>query len=148
MFQLLNLYKEVLGFCQLIMALTAAKKKMYLRVSYVFMTILLAVVGINDIIVHYPPNTSHTCPLKVCNETDEPLININTTECSYMKQFMLGNGKRLTVCKYQGLLRIDIRQFINSKSTIQGIWLRHTEWTSLLNQLPDIMTALIRGRDL
>jgi len=127
------------------MECTETRKKQLLKGAFVALSLLLGIIGVNDIVVHY--HSTPSCPPKVCNLT-EPLTNINTTECSYLKQFRLSNGKRLTVCKYKGSLRIDIRQFINTKTTIQGIWLRSSEWKNLLNQLPDIMVALIESKSL
>ena len=107
-----------------------ANMKMCLRVSFVFMTTLLGIVGINDIVVHY--HTPHASPLKVCNQS-KPLTNIHTTKCSYLKQILLKHGKPLTLCPYHKTLRIDIRQSNNEKATIQEIWLCSKEWTNLFN---------------
>lgn len=119
-----------------------AKKKQIFKVIFVVLSLLLGITGVNDIASHY-----HSCPIQINNLT-EPLTYVNTTDCSYLKQFRLSNGKRLTVCKYKGSLRIDIRQYINTKASIQGIWLRRNEWTHLLDQLPDIMLALIHSKSL
>ena len=130
------------------MEFTEAKKKQLLRASFVIVTLLLSITGVTDIALRNQTPPLHSCPIKVCNVTEQPLTDINATDCTYIKQFVLGNGKRLTVCKYQGVTRIDIRQFIRGRVTIQGIWLRHKEWRNLLNQLPDIMLALIQSKKL
>ena len=127
---------------------TEAKKKQLLRASFVIVTLLLGFTGVIDIAVRNNTPTCHSCPISMCNITEQPLTDLNATDCSYMKQFVLGNGKRLTVCKYRGVTRIDIRQFIGGRVTIQGIWLRNKEWTNMLDQLPDIMLALIQSKKL
>ena len=129
---------------------TEAKKRQLVRASCVIVTLLLGITGVTDIALrsNLPQHHAYACPIKVCNVTEEPLTDINATDCSYIKQFVLGNGKRLTVCKYLGVTRIDIRQFMRGRVTIQGIWLRHKEWKSLLDRLPDIMLALSQSKKL
>ena len=129
------------------MVQTDSYKKKCLRASFGIVTLLLlGITGVTDIVIQNQTLQGHLSPIKVYNSTEQTLTNIKTTECSYMKQFVLGNGKRLSVCKYHGVTRIDIRQFIRGRTTIHSIWLRNKKWKNLLDQLPSIMLALIQSK--
>ena len=66
--------------------------------------------------------------------TDYEIIdkNLNSTLCTKLLQYKLGiKGKRLSVCNYEGNVRVDIRQFIGTEPGIIGIWLNMNEWSEL-----------------
>lgn len=70
----------------------------------------------------------------------------NGTWCAYHDTFRMGrSGKRLTVCVYQGNLRVDFRQFIGTKATIKGIFFNYDEYRSLQTQLPIITESINRA---
>ena len=62
--------------------------------------------------------------LDVVNATNVELFKVNTTLCEYISQFEVMNSKKVvTVCKYQGVVRVDVIHFIGKYPTIRGIWL-------------------------
>ena len=65
-----------------------------------------------------------------------------TTLCLYLKQFALSTRTKVSVCSYQGAVRIDIRHFIGERSTIRGIWLNTGEWRALLHLWGAIQAAV------
>ena len=65
-----------------------------------------------------------------------------TTLCLYLKQFSLSVRTKVSVCSYQGAVRIDIRRFIGERSTIRGIWLNKGEWRALLHLWGAIQKAV------
>ena len=75
-------------------------------------------------------------------KTSEEKIPSNNTLCTFIKQFKLLYNKRITVCKYQNVLRVDIRQFVGDKASIKGIWLTLDEWRSLLRSQMWVNSAL------
>ena len=79
-----------------------------------------------------------------CNnfKTSKEKIPSNNTLCTFIKQFKLLYNKRITVCKYQNVLRVDIRQFVGDKASIRGIWLTLDEWRSLLRSQMWVNSAL------
>ena len=66
----------------------------------------------------------------------------NKTLCSYLKSFPLSSDKKVSVCTYHGAVRIDIRRFLNDSATIQGIWLKEAEWSTLVKLLPYIQVSV------
>ena len=67
------------------------------------------------------------------NHTQWEIPVSNNTMCAYMKQFRLSERRRITICHmYPHQFRIDIRRFIGTKPTIQGIWLNKQEWNVML----------------
>jgi len=55
----------------------------------------------------------------------------NTTLCRYIKQYPLPENYFVTICSYQGEIRIDFRKFINNYPTIQGVYLNTRQWNYL-----------------
>jgi hypothetical protein len=56
----------------------------------------------------------------------------NNTLCTFLKQFNLSRSKKVSVCAYNGAVRIDFRRFIGEQATIQGISFRVNEFRTLL----------------
>ena len=54
----------------------------------------------------------------------------------------LSLNKKVTVCRYQGSTRIDIRFFLGQAATVKGIWLTISEWNVLLRLWGPIQTAI------
>jgi hypothetical protein len=52
----------------------------------------------------------------------------NTTFCRYIKQYPLPEKYFVTICSFQGEIRIDFRKFINNYPTIQGVYLNTRQW--------------------
>ena len=52
----------------------------------------------------------------------------NTTFCRYIKQYPLPENYFVTICSYQGEIRIDFIKFINNYPTIQGVYLNTRQW--------------------
>jgi hypothetical protein len=52
----------------------------------------------------------------------------NTTFCMYIKQYPLPEKYFVTICSFQGEIRIDFRKFINNYPTIQGVYLNTRQW--------------------
>ena len=74
---------------------------------------------------------------------EEPLTALNTTLCTALNQFFLSSSKRVTVCKYNNLLRVDIRYFIGQKASIKGIWLTLNEWNTFVKYFHKIQKSVI-----
>ena len=70
---------------------------------------------------------------------------VNKPMCTLQNEFFLGmSDKRVNVCTYQGSVRVDVRQFLNGRATIKGIFLTPSELTSLRNLLPLIKKEVDR----
>ena len=71
--------------------------------------------------------------------------NNETSLCTEIREFKLGVGdKRVNVCTYEGRVRIDIREFLNDKPTIRGIFLTSREYIALKAVLPLVRDELLR----
>jgi hypothetical protein len=61
-----------------------------------------------------------------------------------IKQFKLPNSnKRISVCLYEGEIRVDIRVFLFNKPTIKGIYLSVSEWKEF-DRMHDVLSRLLR----
>ena len=67
----------------------------------------------------------------------------NMTLCSLMTQYNLSDSKRLTVCKYQGKVLVDIRYFIAEKATIKGVWISLAEWNNIVKYFSKIQKDVL-----
>jgi hypothetical protein len=56
---------------------------------------------------------------------------LNSTLCSFMKQFEMHEEYYVTVCLYQKEIRIDFRQFINGNPTVNGLYFNVRQWQYL-----------------
>jgi hypothetical protein len=94
-------------------------------------------------------STGHRLTIPELQSTRQPVNvsedyssqNTNGTLCSYLKQFRLSQNRMVSVCNYQGSVRIDLRRYIN-KPSIQGIWLNKLEWTKLQGLWGAIQSAI------
>ena len=71
----------------------------------------------------------HTCPVNYdCIRISSPPISeFNSTLCTYVDQYELPEHYYVSVCRYDGKVRIDIRQFLND----QGVTLSLAQYDYL-----------------
>ena len=63
--------------------------------------------------------------------------------CNPQREFVLEmSDKRINVCTYQGQVRVDIRQFLNNRATMKGIFFNPREFISLREILPSVLDEL------
>lgn len=72
---------------------------------------------------------SSDCVRVITNEFDT--VELNSSLCSYFKQYPLPNQYYATICSYQGEIRIDLRKFINKHPSILGIYFNINQWNYL-----------------
>jgi hypothetical protein len=69
----------------------------------------------------------HSTTESVLSDLVSSISHNHTNYC--IKQFELPNSnKRISVCLYEGDIRVDIRVFLSNKPTIKGIYLSALEW--------------------
>ena len=68
--------------------------------------------------------------------------NTNQTLCTCLKTFKLSSSIKVSICAYKQSVRVDIRRFIGSHATIQGIWLSIQEWRTLEGLWGRIQTSI------
>ena len=69
------------------------------------------------------------------------LRNDSQSACNPRREIQMEHSdKRVNICTYQGHVRIDVRQFLNDKATIKGIFLNVREVFS-----PSVMFPLIQS---
>ena len=73
--------------------------------------------------------------------------SFNQTLCSYIKLFQLPDEYFVTVCKYNGRILLDIRQFLNRHATWKGISLSMTQWNYILSIRHHITKAIYDARN-
>ena len=83
------------------------------------------------------------------NMKDAELINItlNTTvpTCNPRREFQLDTSdKRINVCTFQKQIRVDMRQFLNDRETIKGIYFNVREFISLSQIFPLVQQEVYR----
>ena len=135
------------------------KRKTWKRRKFILIAVIMTIVITVNISMHVVTinglNLRNGTTFSVINVT-KPLVNSNFSQndsieednvrnktlCVYFKQFKLSNAKRVTVCYYNGL-RIDIRRFIGSFSTIQGVWLTEAEWFQFVAHFSEIQSAVV-----
>ena len=93
-------------------------------------------------------NENHTSTIndrvnKTTSEVSFEIILRNNTLCGYVTQYRLSHNKKVTICDYQNILRIDIRYFIGDYATIRGIWLSLDEWKMLLDLMEQINKSIM-----
>ena len=77
--------------------------------------------------------------------TEAPPQNKSSSLCTDMAEFRLeASDKRVHVCTYAGQVRVDIRQFINERATIKGIYLNMGEFLALSRVIPMIQVEVNR----
>ena len=68
-------------------------------------------------------------------------VRVVRSLCTLQREFLLEmSDKRINVCTYQGRVRVDLRQFLNGRATIKGIFFNTKELLSLRKLMP-----LIKG---
>ena len=72
----------------------------------------------------------------------------NTTLCRYIKQYPLPENYFVTICSYQGEIRIDFLNFINNYPTIQGLYLNTRQWNYLKILTPHIEKCITHAQAL
>ena len=80
------------------------------------------------------------------NTTTYQNINLNMTLCDFIKMFPLSYDMAVTICVQNGETRIDIRQFLNDKPTIRGIYLTTDQWQRFKTMFHDIDEGLLESR--
>lgn len=78
--------------------------------------------------------------------TTESTPDLNETLCDYIKQYALPNDYYITVCSYQGLVKLDVRKFIGREATIKGIAMNVDQWNYLQRLVPRINSAITDAR--
>ena len=75
----------------------------------------------------------------------ENISTPNTTLCSEMRQFPLPNSdKIISVCTFEGKVRMDIRQYINNKPTIKGIYFTFSEYVGVTHIIHYVRGEMLR----
>ena len=75
----------------------------------------------------------------------EDIYSRNISLCSEMRQFPLPNSdKIITVCTYQRTVRMDIRQYINNKPTIKGIYFTFSEYVGVTHIIHYVRGEMLR----
>lgn len=70
-----------------------------------------------------------------CNNRAGNYTELNSTLCTYVKQFPLTEDVFATVCSYKRSMRLDIRYFINGRPTIKGIYINRRQFLYLKRSL-------------
>ena len=78
--------------------------------------------------------------------TTESTPDLNGTLCDYIKQCALPSDYYVTVCSYQGLVKLDVRKFIGRKVTVKGIAMNTNQWNYLQRLVPRINSAMTDAR--
>ena len=69
--------------------------------------------------------------------------------CSERREFPLkAFSKRINVCTYQDRVRVDVREFINDKATIKGIYFTSREFISVSDALPYVRNEILRQMEI
>ncbi|OOZ35901.1 hypothetical protein BOW52_11060 [Solemya elarraichensis gill symbiont] len=82
----------------------------------------------------------------LCIEQTE-IPDLNNSLCTYARQYALSNNYFVTVCRYHGIVRIDVRLFLNGIATIRGIFLNNKQWNSLWRLRSQINGDITEARD-
>ena len=78
--------------------------------------------------------------LPVHSETDIP-----NDLCAERREFPLkASNKRVNVCTYQDRIRVDVREFINDRATIKGLYFTSKEFISFNGALPFVRHEVLR----
>ena len=80
------------------------------------------------------------------NTTSLPTsARVTRSLCTQQREFLLDmSDKRVNVCTYHGRVRVDIRQFLNGRATIKGIFFNTEEIASLRRLMPLIKSEVDR----
>ncbi len=93
-----------------------------------------------SITVRYPEVFNTTTPRSTASSTID-----HSPMCDPITEYKLQlSDKRVNVCTYRGVVRIDIRQFLNDRATIKGIYFNVKEFLSLSDIFPLIQVEVNR----
>ena len=69
--------------------------------------------------------------------------------CAERREFPLkASSKRVNVCTYQDRIRVDVREFINDRATINGLYFTSREFISFNGALPFVRHKVLRQMDI
>ena len=69
--------------------------------------------------------------------------------CDERREFPLkASNKRVNVCTYQGRVRVDVREFINDKATVKGIYFNSREFISVGDVIPYVRHEILRQMEI
>ena len=88
----------------------------------------------NHRLARFPQDTNNTSTDSLCIERREFTLQIS--------------DKRVNICTYEGEVRVDIRQFINNKPTIKGIYFTPREFLGVTDILPHVRSEILRQMEL
>ena len=82
--------------------------------------------------------------LPVHSETDIP-----NDLCAERREFPLkASNKRVNVCTYQDRIRAYVREFINDRATIKGLYFTSREFISFIGALPFVGHEVLRQMEI
>ena len=65
--------------------------------------------------------------------------------CAERREFPLkASNKRVNVCTYQDRIRLDVREFINDRATIKGLYFTSRQFISFNGALPFVRHEVLR----
>ena len=86
---------------------------------------------------------------KVLSTSNDTSTSMPRDMCSERREFPLkASNKRINVCTYQGRVRVDVREFINDKATIKGIYFTSREFISVSDALPYVRHGILRQMEI
>ena len=69
--------------------------------------------------------------------------------CVERREFHLQvSDKRINICTYQNEVRVDIRQFINNRPTVKGIYFTPREFLGVTEVLSHVRTEILRQMEI
>ena len=78
------------------------------------------------------------------SETDIP-----NDLCAERREIPLkASNKRVNVCTYQDRIRVDVREFINDRATIKGLYFTPREFISFTGVLPFVRHKVLRQMEI
>ena len=126
-------------------------KRLFIGLSVINVLVLLFVVLIS--ILHISTTNCLTVDQEIRyfgNKTDDTLgrnvevPDTNTSLCELLSQFeIIHSYIVISICKYQGAVRIDVRHFYGSEPSIKGLWFTVKEWKSMLKILFEINEEIV-----
>ena len=66
----------------------------------------------------------------------------------YMEFLLKASNKRVNVCTYQDRIRVDVREFINDRATIKGLYFTSREFISFNGALPFVRHEVLRQMEI
>ena len=76
-------------------------------------------------------------------------IDIPNDLCAESMEFPLkASNKRVNVCTYQDRIRVDVREFINDRATIKGLYFTSREFISFNGALPFVRHEVLRQMEI